>query len=149
MRHRLSLLLVTVLSALGALAPASGAVPTQGASVALPGLRAIQALEVCTEAAGKPMCRKVATPNLQGGRVTAHWNRGVRAGVVATPVSPFPAECHGRPGAKLDASVARVATDITLEVQASYAGVSTPRTLVSVQRTLRADRSVAVWACLL
>jgi hypothetical protein len=156
MRNRLTLLLIAIagLFAGPALAKASSiktrsAVPTSGVSVGLPGVRAIHALEICTEASGKLTCRKVATPEIRGGRVSARWNRDVRSSVAATPVSPFPAQCDGRPGALIDASVARVATDITLSVEANYGGFGAPRTLVSVSRTVGVDKSAAIWACLL
>jgi hypothetical protein len=149
MSNRLSLPLIATAGLLAIPATASAMVPTQGASVSLPGVRGIQALKVCTEAAGKLTCKKVATPGISSGRVSARWNRGVRANVAATPVSLFPAQCHGRPGARIDASVARVATDITLSVEATYAGASAPRTLVSLDRSIGVDRSAAIWACLL
>ena len=149
MRNRFSLLLVAVAGLLAGPVTAHASVPVQGLSVSLPGVRAIQALEVCTEAAGKPTCRKIATPGIRSGRVSAHWNRALRANVTAAPVSPFPAQCHGRPGAKIDASVARVGTDMTLSVQASYAGARTPRTIISVDRYVGVDKSAAIWACLL
>ena len=149
MRNRRSRFLIAAATLLGLPATAFAAVPTQGVSVSLPGVRAVQALQICTEASGKLTCKKVATPNIRSGRVSVRWNRSLRANVLATPVSPFPAECHGRPGAKIDASVTRVATDITLSVQANYAGVGTPRTIVSTTRSVGVDKSAGVWACLL
>jgi hypothetical protein len=149
MRHRRTRLLIALAGLLATPTAALAMVPAQGASVSLPGVKSIRTLEVCTEAAGKLVCKKVATPKIRSGRVSARWDRGLRANVVATPVTPFPAQCHGHPGAKIDASVARVATDITLSVEASYAGTSTPRTLVSVDRSVGVDKSAAIWACLL
>jgi hypothetical protein len=149
MRNRRTRFLIAAAALLGLPATAFAAVPTQGVSVSLPGLRAVSALQICTEASGKLSCKKVATPGIRSGRVSASWNRGLRANVAATPVSPFPRECKGRPGTKIDTSVTRVGTDITLSVQASYAGVSTPRTIVSTSRSVDVDKSAAIWACLL
>jgi hypothetical protein len=150
MRHRRSRRFLIALAGLLATPPAAFAVvPMQGASVSLPGIQGVRTLEVCTEAAGKLMCKKVSTPKITGGRVSARWDRGFRANVVATPVSLSPAQCHGHPGARIDASVARAATDITLSVEASYAGASAPRTLISLHRSVGVDRSAAIWACLL
>jgi hypothetical protein len=149
MRHRRSRrFLITLAGLLATPGAAFAVVPMQGASVSLPGVPGTRALEVCTEAAGKLMCRKVTTPKIRSGRVSVRWNRGLRATVVATPVSAFPAQCHGRPGARIDASVVRAATDLTLSVEASYAGASSPRTVVSVNRSVGVDRSAAIWACL-
>jgi hypothetical protein len=149
MRNRRTRFLIAIAGLLATPAAAFAVVPTQGVSVSLPGVRGIQTIEVCTEAAGKLTCKKVATPEIRSGRVSAHWNRAVRANVAATPVSLFPAQCHGRPGARIDASAARVGTDISLSVEASYAGVRTPRTLISVNRSVGVDKSAAIWACLL
>ncbi|MEA2125716.1 MAG: hypothetical protein QOI80_2498 [Solirubrobacteraceae bacterium] len=148
MRNRRSRLIVAVASLLAAPATAFAVVPTQGASVSLPGVRGIQTLEICTQVGGSPSCQKVATPNIRRGRISVKWNRGLGTGVVATP-SLLPAQCNGRPGAQVRASVSHVATDITMSVKANYAGVSTQRTLISVRRTLHANQGATIWACLL
>ncbi len=150
MRNRLSLLFIAATTAVGLTATSFAAVvPNEGVSVGLPGVRGIEAMQVCTETAGRAICKRVATPNIKSGRISARWNRGLRTTVLATPTSPYPAQCNGRPGAAIDTSVLNVATDITLSVHASYAGVTAPRTVVSVRRTLRPDQDAAVWACLL
>jgi hypothetical protein len=149
MRNRRIRALIILAGFVATPATASALVPMTGSSVTLPGVRGIQAVRVCTDAAGEPICEKVSTPRLRSGRVSAHWDRGLDANVAATPVSPFPSECHGRPGAKIDASVARVAANITLSVDASYLGARAPRTLISVDRSVGVDKSAAIWACLL
>ena len=148
MRNRRSLFII-IAGLLAVPTTSFAMVPTEGVSVSLPGVGSIRALEICTEVGGSPSCKKVATPALRRGRISARWNRSLGTGVTATPVSPYPAECHGRPGARINASVVGVATDISLTVQASYAGVSTPRTVVSVKRKVRSSQGAGIWACLL
>ena len=130
-------------------ATAFATVPTDGLSVSLPGVRGIQTLEVCTQVGASPSCRQISTPNLRSGRVSVRWGRGVRTGVTATPMRASSAQCNGRPGTGIRASTSDIATDIAMTVDASYAGVRTPKTVVSVRRTLKADQGAAIWACLL
>jgi hypothetical protein len=149
MFHRRFRFLATAAGLFALPATAFAAVPTDGLSVSLPGVPAIQTLEVCTQVGARPSCQKVATPQLRSGRVSVRWGRSVRTGVTATPLRASSAQCHGRPGTGIRAATSDIATDISMAVQASYAGVTTPRTIVSVRRTLRADQTAAIWACLL
>jgi hypothetical protein len=149
MFNRRSRFLIAVASVLALPATAFAIVPTQGVSVSVPGLRGIQALEVCTQVGATPKCTKVATPKLRSGRVSVRWERSLRSGVTATPLKASSAQCHGRPGTGIRAATSDIATDLTMSVQATYAGVSSPKTVVSVRRTLEADQGAAIWFCLL
>jgi hypothetical protein len=154
MRHRsTTIAAVAAVAVAGSSSAALGFAPApklDSVSVAVPAVRNVDVLNVCMQDAGaEPLCHRISTPDLRAGRITANWDLGLRSGVTVTPKVLRTSACGGRTAVGLRVAASKAATRVTFGVKARYAGVDTPRTVASVDRTIPVGKDTAIWACML